>query len=46
MVRVGACIVVDSRALKKYKDLYTDPRTFMMRIAGQVEGICPGYKQR
>ena len=31
---------------KKYKDLYIDPRTFMMRITGKVEGICPGYRQR
>ena len=33
-------------AEKKYKELYTNPRSFMMRIDGRVEGICPGCRQR
>ena len=33
-------------AEKKYKELYTNPRSFMMRIDARVEGICPGFPQR
>ena len=31
---------------EKYKELYTNPRSFMMRIDARVEGICPGFQQR
>ena len=30
----------------QYKELYTHTRSFMMRIDGRVEGICPGCPQR
>ena len=33
-------------AKKKYKDLYIHPRSFILRIDGRVEAICPGCPQR
>ena len=30
---------------KKYKDLYIHPRSFILRIDGKVDGICPGCPQ-
>ena len=33
-------------ARPKYKDLYIHPRSFILRIDGRVEGICPGCPQR
>ena len=33
-------------ARPKYKDLYIHPRSFILRIDGRVEAICPGCPQR
>ena len=29
----------------KYRDLYIHPRSFILRIDGKVDGICPGCPQ-